>query len=317
MSHTGPIYIIGTGAVGLPLAAFLAHEGRSVVAVRARDSSSAPGTRAVTVRGRAGDPLVVQVGVVPLAGLHSIEGLVVIATKAHANLAIVERLRALRHTGPLVLLQNGLGIEEPFLAGGTSDVYRGVLYLTSQESAPHDFTFRAITSCPVGVVRGSPAGLAEHVARLSTPHLQFHAEPGIDRAVWKKAIVNAVFNSICPLLDIDNGVFVRESSVAALAQEVVCECLTLARTRGVALTESELMDQIMQISRNSGGVLISTLQDIRRGRETEIESLNIAMARLAATSTPAVELSRTELLGRLILAKSRMRVASKLGVPCA
>jgi 2-dehydropantoate 2-reductase len=72
----------------------------------------------------------------------------------------------------------------------------------------------------------------------------------------------------------------------------------------MGLGESELMEQIMLISKGSDGQLISTLRDIRSGRQTEIEFLNLGIARVAASMRPGLHLPRTELLGRLILAKS-------------
>ena len=94
---------------------------------------------------------------------------------------------------------------------------------------------------------------------------------------------------------------------------MVAECISLTDTLGLGLTQGELMDQIMQISKSSAGQLISTLQDIKAGRETEIEYLNLEMARIAAAQHPKVDLSRTELLGRMILAKSKQRATTKAG----
>jgi len=65
------------------------------------------------------------------------------------------------------------------------------------------------------------------------------------------------------------------------------------------------MEQIRQISHGSQGQLISTLQDLRHGRETEMQHLNLAVTRLAESMHPALTLPRTHLLGQMILAKSR------------
>ena len=63
----------------------------------------------------------------------------------------------------------------------------------------------------------------------------------------------------------------------------------------------------MSISRGSQGVLISTLQDIKSGKETEIETLNLAVARIASELEPRVEVTKTELLGKMTLLKSCLR----------
>ena len=71
----------------------------------------------------------------------------------------------------------------------------------------------------------------------------------------------------------------------------------------MGLRETELMEQIMLISKGSNQ-LISTLQDIRSGRQTEIDFLNLEMARVADSMHPRLRLPKIELLGKMILAKS-------------
>jgi 2-dehydropantoate 2-reductase len=108
---------------------------------------------------------------------------------------------------------------------------------------------------------------------------------------------------LCHLLDADNGIFTRSEAAANLGRLIVRECVALARVHGAALTEAEVMEQLMNISRGSDGALISTLQGIRAGRPTEIEFLNLAIAKLASSLPPSCELVRTEFLGQLVLGK--------------
>jgi 2-dehydropantoate 2-reductase len=63
------------------------------------------------------------------------------------------------------------------------------------------------------------------------------------------------------------------------------------------------MDSLLLISRSSDGHFISTLQDIRNHRPTEIATLNLAIAGMAATEQAAIQ---TRLLGRLTLLKSQL-----------
>jgi 2-dehydropantoate 2-reductase len=175
--------------------------------------------------------------------------------------------------------------------------------VTSQPSAEFTFSFRPITASPIGIVEGTDTQLNECVEQLNSDGFPFRAEANIQRQIWKKAIINSVFNSICPLLEVDNGVFVRDEPTANLARELVQECILLTGRLNVGLDESEVMEQIMMISAGSKQ-LISTFQDIRNGRPTEIDSLNLEIARLAAAQQPPLHLPRTELLGKMILAKS-------------
>lgn len=308
MTPQTTIYILGAGVVGWPLAAYLAQAGRAVVAVRTSRADVAPSVTTVTVQN--GDQRCsVPIQTVSLAQLPHLAGLLVITAKSYANRAIAQELQKKAAAGPVVLLQNGVGMEEPFITANFAPVYRGVLYVTSQATAADEFSFRPVTASPIGLVHGANADLEQCVAHLTTAGFPLRAEAHIAREVWQKAIINVVFNSLCPLLDVDNGIFWRDPAVAHLASTVVQECVMLTARLGLDLTESELMAQIRLISQRSNGQLISTLQDLRAGRPTEIEFLNLAMARRAASLQPPLALPRTELLGQLILARSGQAAA--------
>lgn len=303
MGSKETIYILGSGAIGFPLAASLATAGRTVVAVRTSRKDIPKGTITVTVHNGA-NHISTPIETISLSKLPNLDGTIVIATKSYANKAIALELKDKAATGPIVIMQNGIGVEKPFIDAHFSPIYRCILYVTSQATSEYNFTFRPVTSSPIGIVNGNESGLKKCVEDLTTDGFPFRSEANIQREIWKKAIINSVFNSICPLLDVDNGVFVRDEEIANLAGEVVRECVTLTDRLNMGLSESELMEQIMLISKGSEGQLISTLQDIRIGRQTEIEFLNLEIARVAASMQPRLHLPRIELLGKMILAKS-------------
>ena len=296
------IYILGSGAVGFPLAVYLTNAGRSVVAVRTSRGDVSKSTIKVTVQD-ATNRVTAPIETISLSNLSSLNGTVVITTKSYTNQTIAELLKGRKTTGPLIIMQNGVGVERPFLDAGFAAVCRCVLYLTSQPTSEFEFSFHPVTASPIGIIEGPEAGLAKCVEELNTEAFPFRAEANIQKEIWKKAIINSVYNSICPLLEVDNGIFVREEAIANLARQLVKECITLTDRLNIGLSESEVMQQIMRISTGSKQ-LISTLQDIRNGRPTEIESLNLEIARLAASLQPPLYLPQTELLGKMILAKS-------------
>jgi 2-dehydropantoate 2-reductase len=302
MHNQETIYILGSGAVGFPLAAYLTNAGRNVVAVRTSRSDVPKSTISVTVQDGA-NRVTAPIETISLSNLTNLGGTLVITTKSYTNQAIALLLKQRKATGPLVIMQNGVGVERPFLDAGFTVVCRCVLYVTSQPTSEFQFSFRPIVASPIGIIEGPQAELAKCVDQLNTDAFPFRVETNIQKEIWKKAIINSVFNSICPLLDVDNGIFARAEATANLAQQLVKECITLTDRLDIGLSESEVMQQIMRISTESKQ-LISTLQDIRNGRQTEIESLNLEIARLAASQQPPLYLPQTELLGKIILAKS-------------
>jgi len=303
MDQKETIYVLGAGAIGFPLAAHLTHAGKTAVAVRTSRDDVPKGTSNVTVYTGA-NSISLPVETISLSKLTKLEGTIVITTKSYTNTAIAQELKDKAAASPIVIMQNGIGVEKPFLDAGFSQIYRCILYVTSQATNGSIFTFRPVTASPIGIVIGHESGLRQCIDDLNTDGFPFRAEANIQREIWKKAIINTVFNSICPLLDVDNGVFVRDAVTADLAREVVRECVMLMERLDIGLSEHELMDQIRLISQRSDGQLISTLQDLRSGRPTEIAFLNLEIARVAAALQPSLQLPRVEFLGNMIVAKS-------------
>jgi 2-dehydropantoate 2-reductase len=304
------IFIFGGGAVGMALAVHLANNGRDIRLVRTSGNGPMQSTTDITV-GDSGTNYHATIPCISIGQIKKPKGILVIATKAFANPEICEALLRSRASGPIVLLQNGLGVERPFIEAGFPEIYRAVLYVTGQRESDRSVSFHAVKPSVLGIVNGSEDGLQGCVTTLSCDPFPFEKCAAIETAVWGKAVVNCAFNSLCPLLDVDNGVFSRDSECLELARVVVTECVAVAERQGVILDEQSVMNQVLQISSGSNH-LISTLQDIRNGRPTEIDCLNLEVARIAASLEPNVLVPKTELLGKMISAKSRIA----RGIPC-
>jgi 2-dehydropantoate 2-reductase len=307
------IYIVGAGAIGMSLAVNLIQSGRSVTAVRTSDSKYAWDTITIAVQCDKGTPAEAPVEMVSLSRLESIrDGIIVITAKATANRLIASELKQKEAIGPIVIMQNGIGVESPFIDSGFPDIYRCVLYATSQESEKNCYRFRSVAASPIGIVKGDAQKLKDLVEQLNTLKFQFRVEERIREETWKKTIMNAVFNSLCPLLEVDNGIFRRDPNVAEVALDIVREIVEVTKRIGLDFNEKALMEQLMMISERSDGQLISTLQDLKNGSETEIAFLNLEIARIAEELTPRVAVSKTKFLGELILLKSKIRESGKL-----
>jgi 2-dehydropantoate 2-reductase len=299
-----PTLILGGGAVGSALAAFLAKAGRKVCLVRCNSECLPLQYVDITVDNEE-SCLTASVPCISLDQVEMKDALIVVTAKSVANESLAQVMKARSFQGPLCVLQNGLHVENPFLQVGITELYRGVLYVTGKKVGEQRVLLRAIQSSLVGVIAGSENGLTECIEQIDTELMPFSVTKNIQECVWEKTIVNCAFNSICALLEVDNGVFSRNPSCMKMAESVVHECIQVANREGVSLQKESVMQKIMRVSMGSRHP-ISTLQDIRRRVQTEIESLNLAVARAAENLCPAVPVPVTRLLGELVQQKSAL-----------
>jgi len=301
------VFIIGSGAIGKTLAVFLKLSGRNIVLLRGSVDDKSNYTEKIQVIVNDGSVLEAEIEISTLSNFAELEGVIVLANKSYGNDKLSRALSRKAKDSPIVILQNGLGVEQAFVDGNFSQIHRCVLFTTTQIIGPNKLRFKPVSDSPIGMIKGDDSTLKEIVEHLDNPHFRFRVETDIQPIIWKKAIINCVFNSICPLLEIDNGVFHRNEQVLAIAKRVVEECVQIAQTKGIPLSVDQVVESVLLISRSSDGQLISTLVDINNKRETEIETLNFAILDAARTLNKESVVRETKLLGELIRLKSDLR----------
>jgi 2-dehydropantoate 2-reductase len=300
------IYIIGAGAIGKVLAVILQSTGRNVTLIRGSVNDLVPYTETITVELADGAHISRTITISTINKFQTLDGIILLTNKSFGNATLATQLKYKTGNSPLVFLQNGLSIEQPFIAAGFPELYRCVLFATSQPSKANSYRFRPVNPSPIGIIRGTVETLQALLSTLNNDHFPFTFESNIQPTIWKKAIINSVFNSVCPLLETDNGIFHRNEKAREIAGIIVSECMTVAIKNRIELTHEAVMESLLVISKASDGQLISTYQDIRNGRRTEIDTLNMAIAALDDDKITPV----TKLLGEMILLKAAINLRS-------
>jgi 2-dehydropantoate 2-reductase len=154
-------------------------------------------------------------------------------------------------------------------------------------------TLRAITQ--VGAVLRGP-GVVEHTvagytlveaherapaiaAVLSGCGLDGRVIPDMKLAMWRKIVFNCVINPITAITGSTVGGIV-DPKLAPIKRLVIDECLAVAAADGVTFDVDfmTLIDEVFA----SAATVASTLQDLQKGRRTEIDHLNGAVVALGA-----------------------------------
>lgn len=193
--------------------------------------------------------------------------------------AMAEVLRETQSPRVVVLaLQNGTGFEGDLRAAlrDHADVYFGVAFAGATMKEP------GVVEDWGGEVFVPPGPLFEALAAEWTASGQpASAVADVEVRRWRKILLNCFLNAFSALLEARNCETIRPEW-RPLRRAILRECRAVAKAQGIAMPhEDELLEHFEQRSLGSRNVN-SMLQDIQRGRPTEIEFLNGAMVRLAA-----------------------------------
>ena len=202
--------------------------------------------------------------------------LILLTTKVNNNVAAVEPIVPLLPKGVTILcVQNGLYSED----------------LVKSLVKDRALVLRAITQVGgvlvrPGVVDNTVAGytlVEQHeqapaiAAVLTAAGLDGRIIPDIKKEMWRKAAFNCVINPTTALLGCEVGGIV-DPQLNGLKQQIIDECLAVARADGVSFDEDfvALIDRVFAGART----IASMRQDLMKGRNTEIDHMNGAVARL-------------------------------------
>ena len=300
------VYIIGGGAIGKALAVFLKHEGKDVVIIRRSLDDKSGRFEKIEVQLNDHTTIEAEIEVSTASNFSTLNGIIVFANKSFGNPLLANTLKAKINNSPIVIMQNGLNVEQAFIDSEYSQIYRCVLFATSQPLSDNKLKFKPVSFSPIGIIKGNVENLDAIVQQLNNSYLEFKTEQNILPIIWTKVIVNSVFNSVCPLLEIDNGIFYRNEMALRIARRVIGECIMVAESKGIFLDEEKITNSLLLISKSSDGQLISTYQDIQNKRQTEIETLNFSISNVAIEYNKEDLVKETRLLGELTKLKAEL-----------
>ncbi len=109
---------------------------------------------------------------------------------------------------------------------------------------------------------------------------------------WNKLFANAVINPITALTRKQNGI-VLSSHLKDIVGKIVEECVSVAKRDGLDFDESEVRDFVYSISSKTSLNTSSMLQDVLKGKRTEIDSINGHIVRLARKHSLSVPINET------------------------
>ncbi len=285
------IRIVGPGAIGCLLGAFLARSDHDVVMIDHRaERAELVASRGILVTGMSGDFSVRVDATVDTARAGDAD-LVMICVKSYDTAIAVAGLpQDLPPNCAILTLQNGLGnvelIAERF---GAERAYAGTTALGATLLGPGHVRHSGKGVTVVGRFDGAPdENVARIVTALNDAGLEARATADVNLALWNKVIVNAAINPLTALTGVRNGRLVDIPEARALLAQVVRECAEVARIKGVT---DDPLPRVEEVCERTAQNVSSMLQDIMKGKRTEIGSINTAISTEAERQRIAAPIS--------------------------
>ncbi len=283
----GPILVAGAGAVGSVFGALLQRAGCGVTLLGRPAHLTAIAQGGLQVEGLFGTFRTsgFRLAEAP-AGLAGPYAAVLLTVKAYDTARVVQAAAPyLAHDGVVISLQNGLGnVEQAAQAVGPQRVIGGRVIFGAMLTDPGRVR---VTVYAEPVMVGSPdpgryPSLDAHARRWA----EVFAGAGIPSAytddiiayLWAKVLYNAPLNPLGAVLGLTYGELAEDPELRAVMDGIIDEAYAVARARAVRLrsasAEGFRREFYGRLVPATAGHRSSMLQDIERGRPTEIDAIN-------------------------------------------
>ncbi len=290
------IVIVGPGAIGCLFAGFFAGSGKDV-GLLDKNPDRVADIAAKGVRIESGGVThVVRVAVSAAPGDLGAADLLFVCVKSYDVPA------AIRHALPLV----GKDTVIVSLANGSGNVEK-IAEVADPDRIVCGITSHGSTSLGHGHVRHAGAGAtifasfvpamrqnAELAAgALDDAGMESRVSDDMRGVIWSKLVVSAAINPLTAVMDVENGRLLDDPWARVTMRRAAEESSAVAAAKGIRLAYDDPVEEIERVCRDTARNISSMLQDVRRGRRTEVDAINgvvVADARALGIAVPTNEM---------------------------
>ena len=264
--------VIGTGALGGFYGGKLALAGQDVHFLFRSDYEhvSHHGLRVDSVNG---DFRLPQINAYPVTPQMPVCDVILVCLKTTGNHSLPELIKSLLHSKSVViLLQNGLGLEEDLLNRMPGiQVAGGLAFICSNKIGSghiHHLDYGKLIIGPHNVT--NPAILKQVISDFQSAGIPTEAAADLQFARWQKLVWNIPFNGMTVVLNTTTDRLMANENTRELSRELMLEVIHGANQCGVPLKES-LAQQMIDMTIKMKPYAPSMKLDYDHRRPMEIE----------------------------------------------
>ncbi len=308
------IVVVGAGAIGSAIGGFLARACHDVTLLGRAWHLDKVRQEGLRITGIWGEHEIKNLSVATESGQISrerpIDWLLLCVKTYQLSGALDAVQRLLDHETMVCGFQNGLGNYEIIVSRiDPAQVALGRVIFGAELAPAHVH----ISVCADDVLIGAPDGRVLRdrteglISALGSSGVPCRGSRSILTAVWAKALYNCSLNALSALLEVPYGKLLEREETRRVMRLVIEEAYRVADGCRIQLEPSSPAAYIEllfgELIPRTAAHRPSMLQDLNRGRVTEVDALNGAIVRMGEQA--GIEVPINALLTRLVHAKER------------
>lgn len=287
MNYPPKIAIMGAGAIGSVIGGMLAKKGHKVTLVGRRPHIEEIRKNGLHIQGIWGEHTIRHLNAVTKPP-HECQDIIILTVKSFDTEDAAKDAVPMVGTNTIIVpIQNGLGnIETLSRIFGKDMVIGGMAIFGAILAGPGNVTVTVIASeTLVGELEGTLTSRVKIIAGMfNYTGIPTKVSDNIMRDIWHKAFYNIALNPLSAIFQVSYGQIADNRHTRWLAQQMIKEAFDVAKAKGQDMginTPEEYMEilwkQKLPPTREHRS---SMLQDILRGKKTEIDFINGAIVRM-------------------------------------
>ena len=280
------IAVVGAGAMGSLFGGLLAASGENVTLVDVwREHVEAINDKGLRIEGTNGGCVITVKATSDPSSVGPVD-LIILFVKSYDTLkATMDALPMVHEDTVFLSLQNGLGnIEKISEAAGNDKVIPGTTAHGCTLKSPGEIVHAGSGPTIIGEPDGREMERINDIRdSLVRAGIETEISQNITGALWSKVLVNVGINPLTAINGIRNGELLDDPEIKETMRQAIEEAINVADALGIDLGPGDHVEHVYKVARATASNRSSMLQDVERGRKTEIGALNGEIVRLAKT----------------------------------
>jgi len=219
--------------------------------------------------------------------------LLIVSTKAYDTRSAIDACRRLVDDESMVLtLQNGLGNLELLRKWRGDKAFGGTTTMGAALVSPGIVRVSGLGQTTIGADVDF-SGARDIARAFESCGFRAQVKREVMREIWGKAVINACINPTAAVLRVRNGKLLENETTARFIREVCRECEQVAIATRAALPNRTMYSRVRAVCKETANNISSMLQDVQKGKRTEIQQINGAFCSFGRASSVPTPLNDT------------------------